>query len=735
MGKIPTVTYEALGVTTLDRERIHELRAYAKELPGTAPVDGSSTGIYRNVQALDGLHIDFPRVKTLHDIFQAGLRVNAKGNCLGWRPVYYDYEAQAVKAKDYVWLTYEQVNERIKAFGNGLVKIHKDLSGSDNRFNFGVYSINNPEYVIADYGCHLFSLALVALYDTLGEETSEYILNHAEVPIIATTLDKIEKLIKLAPKCPKLKAVILMDGNLAKSNEFSASVNIGKQGLLAFGIKLFLFSEVEEIGKKNFITPRLPRPEDPCAISYTSGGNFFVSLSKLLICLFLGTTGTPKGAIILHKNVVAFIRGEYDVGLSPFDTTDVYISYLPLAHIYEKGNINASLVHGAAVGFYRGDTALLLEDIAALKPTIFCSVPRLLNRIYERIIIGAESGSAFKKSLFQRAVDAKLANYKASGQLTHAFWDRLVFSKVQQLLGGRIRFIASGSAPISGDVLIFLKIAFSCPVTNGLGQTESAAGTSIALPKDRDVGHAGPPISCNEVKLVSVPEMRYTASDKPFPRGEIWIRGGNVFGGYFKDEEKTKETITKDGWLKTGDIGYIDKKGRIYVVDRKKNIFKLAQGEYVAPEKIENAYQKCNLASQIYVHGDSLQAELVAIVVPDAEFVIPLAREHGILPASTPNPGPTVPNAPPHPLLKSLAQNEKIKELILQDLNKVGKEQGLKGFEFAKAIHLDVEGFSGENGLLTPTFKLKRNEVAEKFRPVIDALYKVLNDKAVKGKI
>ncbi|ORY48442.1 acetyl-CoA synthetase-like protein [Rhizoclosmatium globosum] len=699
----PLLEHKALGIKALDATKMHELRVYAKksqaQLPQTAPQ-----------QSFDTLRKDFPTVKTLDDVFKSGLRLNPKGNCLGHRPVYYDYETKSMQAKDYVWQSYEQVEVRIKNFAWGLQKLVKD---------FGQTGINSMlestqlKYVITDYACHRFSNTLVALYDTLGADTSEFILNHAEIPVLITTLDKIPNIIALAPKCKYLKSVIIMDGNLHKTPEVKVTMGMGKQALAANGVQLHYFSEVEALGVKNQTAFRLPTPEDVAVISYTSG-----------------TTGTPKGAMVTHGNIVSYIRSHYDVGAAPFTTSDVHMCYLPLAHIYEKGNLSTIVVHGGAVGFFRGDTALLLDDIGKLRPTLFASVPRLLNRIYERIIAGAMSGSSLKQALFNRAVEAKLANLKATGSFTHSIWDRLIFSKVSGVLGGRVRLVTSGSAPIASDVLNFLRIAFCCPVVEGYGATETASGGGISFMGDMDPGHIGAPLTCNEVKLASVPEMRYNASDKPFPRGEIWLRGNNIFKGYYKDEEKTKETITEDGWLKTGDIGFIDQKGRIHIIDRKKNIFKLAQGEYVAPEKIENVYQKSNLAAQVYVHGDSLQAELVAIVVPDAEYAIPLAREHGVLPADTPNPGPTAPNAPPHPLLKTVCQSQKIRDLVLKDLNKIGKQHGLKGFEFAKAVHLDAEGFSIENGLLTPTFKLKRNEAGLKFRPQIDVMYKALNEAA-----
>ncbi|KAJ3071533.1 Long chain acyl-CoA synthetase 7 peroxisomal [Podochytrium sp. JEL0797] len=712
----PKIHYPDVGVTAFDPNRMHELRVHAKPVPGSAAADGSASAIYRNVQSFETLTKDFPQIKTLHDVFQSGLRLNPKGNCLGQRPVFFDPETKTMQAKDYVWQSYEVVAERIKNFACGVVKVQKDVLGTEGRIHLGIYSVNTPEYVITDYACHRFSNTLVALYDTLGPETSEFILNHAEIPLLVTTLDKLSILVSLAPKCPLLKAVIVMDGNLCATPELKVSLGLGKQALEKCGVKLFLFSEVEALGKKNPVAPRLPSAEDPAVISYTSG-----------------TTGQPKGAVVAHKNIVAYIRAHYHCGVAPLHADDVHMSYLPLAHIYEKGTLNTVILHGSAVGFFRGDTSLLLEDILLLKPTLFASVPRLLNRIYERILAGVAASSSLKQSLFHHAVATKLANLTSQGTFTHAVYDRLVFAKVKAVLGGRVRFVCSGSAPISPDVLNFLRVVLSCPVVEGYGQTESASGLTIGLKGDVEPGHVGAPLTCNEVKLVSVPEMKYLATDKPHPRGEIWLRGHNVFLGYYKDAEKTKEAVTEDGWLKTGDIGFIDAKGRVHIIDRKKNIFKLAQGEYVAPEKIETVYQKCNLLSQVYVHGDSLQAELVAIVVPDAEYMIPLARDSGLLPASTPNPGPTAPNAPPHPLLKTVCASEKMRAVMLKEMNKTGKEFGLKGFEFVKAVWLDAEGFTGENGLITPTFKLKRNEAGEKFRPVIDAMYKELNEKAPKA--
>jgi long-chain acyl-CoA synthetase len=196
--------------------------------------------------------------------------------------------------------------------------------------------------------------------------------------------------------------------------------------------------------------------------------------------------------------------------------------------------------------------------------------------------------------------------------------------------------------------------------------------------------------------------MNYHAKDL---KGEVWVRGHGVCRGYLKDKAKTDETITEDGWLKTGDIATLDKFGRLSIVDRKKNIFKLAQGEYIAPEKLENIFLKSSFVAQVYVHGDSLQSELVGVVVPDQEYSISWAIANGVLPANTVPPPPPVANAPLHPLVGKIVLSQKFKDAVMKDLNQIGKAEKLRGFEYLKAIHLTSELFTAESGLLTPTFK------------------------------
>jgi len=296
---------------------------------------------------------------------------------------------------------------------------------------------------------------------------------------------------------------------------------------------------------------------------------------------------------------------------------------------------------------------------------------------------------------------------KRTGQLTHWLYDRLVFAGIREKLGGRVKAMLTGSAPLSAAVLDFLRVVFSCPVLEGFGMTESAAITTLTCPGDLTPGQLGLPAPCVEIKLVDIPEMGYTSADKPCPRGEIWIRGPTIFTGYYQNKEQTDETMT-DGWLNTGDVGMFDEAGRLYIIDRKKALFKLAQGEYISPEKIEAQLARSPLIAQAYVEGSSLKSYIVAVVIPDEETLMPWAKNKGI-------DGDFV----------KVCQEQRTKDAIMKEIVMMGNagSKELRGFEIPKAIHLDTELFTPENGLVTPTFKLKRAQAKAKYGTIIQDLY------------
>ncbi|CAO2143249.1 unnamed protein product [Urochloa humidicola] len=352
-----------------------------------------------------------------------------------------------------------------------------------------------------------------------------------------------------------------------------------------------------------------------------------------------------------------------------------------------------------------------MDDLAVLRPTVFASVPRLYNRIYAAITNAVKESGGLKERLFHTAYNAK-RQALLNGRNPSPMWDKLVFNKIKARLGGRVRLMTSGASPLSSDVMEFLRICFGGEVLEGYGMTETSCVITTMDVGDKLIGHVGSPNPSCEVKLVDVPEMNYTSEDQPYPRGEICVRGPIIFRGYYKDEVQTREVIDEDGWLHTGDIGLWLPGGRLKIIDRKKNIFKLAQGEYIAPEKIENVYAKCKFIAQCFVYGDSFNSSLVAIVAVEPEVLKAWAASEGIQ----------------YEDLRQLCADPRARAAVLADMDSIGKEAQLRGFEFAKAVTLVAEPFTLENGLLTPTFKVKRPQAKAYFAKEISDMYAQLRE-------
>jgi long-chain acyl-CoA synthetase len=473
-------------------------------------------------------------------------------------------------------------------------------------------------------------------------------------------------------------------------------------------VQLLTLAELMKAGKENIVPADPPKPEDISTICYTSG-----------------TTGDPKGVMLSHANFAAESVG-YDFVTSIYPS-DVYIAYLPLAHVYER-SIHAKVIKdGGRIGFYQGDVAKIVDDMVALKPTIFVTVPRLLNRIYDKISHGVASASSIKRALFEHAYKSKEGHLANGGYLTHGLWDPVVFGKFQALMGGHMRLIINGSAPITKEVKQFYQIVFACTVLEGYGLTETCAAFTCSTAEMPVGNHVGVPLPGLEARLEDVPEMNYTSNDSPKPRGEVLLRGATVFKGYFKAEDKTKEVLDADGWFHTGDIGTWNEDGTLSIVDRKKNIFKLQQGEYIAPEKIEAIYSKSRFVAQVFVHGDSHKNYLVGVVVPNEHAIEhwleerqasgkPTSLSSAASSASSDSTGGSY-------TLEQLCQDPEVQRVVAEDLEEIGKQYKLFRFERVQKLHLTPEAFALENDLLTPTFKLKRPQLKQRFAQQIEAMY------------
>ncbi|KAJ8262201.1 hypothetical protein GJAV_G00163660 [Gymnothorax javanicus] len=607
----------------------------------------------------------FSDATTMYEIFRRGVRISNNGPCLGSRK----------PNEPYVWLSYQEVAERAESLGSAF--LHRGHSPAGDKF-IGIFAQNRPEWTMTELACYTYSLVSVPLYDTLGTEAISYIIEKATISsVLCDVPDKARLILDcMEDKEHTVTTIILVE-------DFDdALVARGKK----CGIEILSLKEMEDIGRAYHKKPMPPKPEDLAVVCFTSG-----------------TTGNPKGAMLTHENIVSNCSAVIKIieGICPLNKSDTHISYLPLAHMFERMVQAMVLCSGARIGFFQGDIRLLMDDLKVLRPTIFPVVPRLLNRMFDKIF--GQANTPLKRWVLQFAFRRKEAEMRSGIMRKDSLWDKLIFKKVQATLGGRVRLIVTGAAPVSSTVLTFMRAALGCQFYEGYGQTECTAGCTMSMPGDWSAGHVGAPLPCNFVKLVDVAEMNYFATNG---EGEVCVKGPNVFQGYLKDPEKTKETIDEDGWVHTGDIGKWLENGTLKIVDRKKHIFKLAQGEYIAPEKIENIYIRSDAVAQAFIHGDSLQACLVAIIVPDPDVFPSWAKKRGV-----------------EGSYEELCKNQELKKAILEDILKLGKEAGLKSFEQVKAIALHAEMFSVQNGLLTPTMKAKRADLRNYFRSEIDELY------------
>ncbi|KAI8070840.1 hypothetical protein BC940DRAFT_295686 [Gongronella butleri] len=645
------------------------------------------TGIYRTSEAPAGplLHRYDDQVRTMYDAFQQGLSRARDKDCVGYRTI----NAATKERGGYVWETFAQVAAQADALGAGfrhLLSEHAPESTSkvagSSTTPIGVWSINRKEYTLTGIAAAQSGLFTVGMYDTLGEATVKFVINHAELPLIVCAGEHISHLLQIQPDCPTLKVIVSMDP-LTRDN-----YGVGLQAWAQEkGVILLDFNAVIHLGTTRPLPHIKPKPEDLALLLYTSG-----------------TTGNPKGAMISHYNMVsAFTSINHAYNYQSGDET--VISYLPNQHVFGLVMEWGMLQFGGRIGYYSGQVEMLVEDIQWLQPTVFPSVPRLLNRIYAKIRAATVDAPGNVGRLAQYALDAKIARLRAGQGVTHPVWDRLIFNKVRNVLGGNVRVIVTGSAPIASEILDFFRVAFCTSIIEAYGSTENTGCATHTHINETRAGHVGSPCLITELKLVDVPEMNYRATD-PEPRGEICTRGPGTFMGYYKDEEKTKEALI-DGWYHTGDVGVL-KDNRLYVIDRKKAIFKLSQGEYIAPEKVENVLTRDPIVLQAFVYGDSMRHALVAIVVPDPETLAAFAASHGIKDVND---------------LSALCRDARLTKLVLARLSKHARNAKLHGFEIPHAIHLEPTQFTVEAGILTPTMKLKRNDAKIAYQDYIDALY------------
>ena len=632
--------------------------------------------------------------ETVLESFEINLKKNRhKCNFLGFRK---KINKDKLENK-YTWITYEEANELLTNFSKGLNALNLcpiiEIEKEGPYRLLGIYSRNKKEWLLSYLGAIKDSITIVTIYETLGNLAIEYILSQTQLITVVIEVKALKTIYNLASqnKINKLKNLIVIE----KEEDEETCL-----ALKNLGLNIYTWEEIVEKGKNaGNIVLNKAKPDDICIINYTSG-----------------TTGYPKGVKLTHKNIVVGTDVGELIGLNATNK-DLYLSFLPYAHIMETLIITYAFNHGVPIGIYNGNAKLLLEDIQILKPTAICAVPKIFQRIYDSIKNKVNSLPLIKRRIFDQAIKLKMKDYINTGMYKNILLDFLVFKEVRKSLGGNLRFMLVGSAPIDGYILNYLRCSLSVEIMEGYGQTEDVAGVLLSNTCDPITGHLGGPGYWTEVKLIDQKELGYTVKNKDKegnlrPSGELCVRGPTLFKGYFKDEEKTKESIDKDGWLHSGDIAMIipEHGNAMKIIDRVKNIFKMQQGEYISPEKIENIYLNCKYIEQIFVHGNSLKSYLICIAYPKKDDIINYFKNKGIKEINENN-------------YKNYLENEDLKKEIINVMDKFGRENNLMGFELPKKIYLVKEPFTIDNQIMTPTMKLRRHFARKYFEEQINKLY------------
>ncbi|KAL4483718.1 hypothetical protein ABPG73_002460 [Tetrahymena malaccensis] len=648
----------------------------------------------RNKQSLSELlYKPHPDINNLQDVILFRLKQNGFSEFVG---------KKNHKTGIYEYETFEKIFNQAVCLGSqieymGFLKITDEqkkfrfYNNLNENFNgvmklIGLYCKNRLEWTICDMANALYGYTMVPIYESLGSDSVNYILAHSGITTCICSTQSVGTLIQKAD-FKILQNIILLDDD--------CNVQI-KQSLEERGIKTFQFQNLIDQGKIN----KVPYP------------NNLPSDTIFSLCYTSGTTGNPKAAMITHRNMIATIKNQQHFVYKQ-NQSDTHICYLPLQHIYERFRSINCWYTGTKIAYASGDILRLKEDLAEIQPSFLVFVPRLLNKYFNEFKETLNNLQKQQQILIQKAIEEKLSNLKDEQKYTfkHEFYDEVYFRKFRDIFGGKIKNISSGSAPISQEVIDFFKVMLSCNVTQGYGLTESCGMATSQLSGVQIENQVGGVVVSNELKLVDVPEMGYYSTDKnqdgdTAPRGEICLRGHNIFAGYFKDDQKTEETFDQENWLHTGDIGVILPNGALRIIDRKKNLFKLQQGEYISPEKVENIYIRVRGVQEAFVHGDPFQSYCVAIIVPNSQELINIANQLSIKETD----------------LKKLCQNQIINSFYLESLQQQGKKEGLISFEQVKKIYLEPVSFA-QHGCLTQSMKLQRHTAKKVFQKVLEDLY------------
>jgi long-chain acyl-CoA synthetase len=565
--------------------------------------------------------------------------------------------------KDGTWLetTWADCRAKVTEVGKSLIGL-----GVEHGKQVAILSQTRLEWVLCDLGTVTIGAVTVGIYPSTLAEDCSYVLDHSESEVIfVENAEQLEKILKVRGALPVLRHIVIYDGASDPSHDVLSWNDFLQRG-----------SEVsdEQYGARGAAI----QPDDTASIVYTSG-----------------TTGLPKGVMITHDNLL--FSCDSALQCLEFSSNQCTLLFLPLAHVFARLIAYVSLISGITVAFAES-FATVGENLKEIRPHFIPSVPRVYEKVYDKIITNAETAGGIKLKLFNWAVGVGMQESKlrqarrplpAGLKLKHALANKLVLHKIQAALGGRLEWAVSGAAPLNTTIAEFFD---ACGVTilEGIGMTENTSFTSVnRLDNNRfgTVGLAGPGI-----------EQRI-AED-----GEILYRGRNVMKGYFKDPEATAEAIDAEGWLHSGDIGEIDEDGFLKITDRKKDLIVTAGGKNVAPQRIERIMRTSHYISQVVAYGDKKKF-VSALVTLDPEAMADWAAQNGMEQAS----------------IEQLSGHPEVVALIRDEVEE--RNGQLASFESVRKFHILPRDLTIEAGEMTPSLKIKRRVVVERYNTELEALY------------
>jgi long-chain acyl-CoA synthetase len=558
-------------------------------------------------------------------------------------------------------MTYAQLGEAVRGIARGLIAL-----GVEPGDRISVLSSTRPEWTLADLGSLCAGAVVAPIYHTNSPGECRYVLEHAGSRVIfCEDAEQVAKVAEVRAECPELEHVVVFEG----SAEGALSLN----DLQALG------SDVEPARLE--AVAQAVRPEDTATIVYTSG-----------------TTGPPKGCVTTHENVMATARMyEEELRVASGDESMVVFMFLPLAHSLARVTQMVTLDVGGTIAFWRGDPKVILEDLAQTRPTHVPSVPRVFEKVHTKALAGVEEAGRVKRALFHWALGTgrRVRELERGGadlgpwlRGQHALADKLVLSKVRGLFGPNIRLALTGAAPIAQDVLEFFD-ACGVLVLEGYGMTETTAAATLNTQQRFRFGTVGRALPGTDISI---------AAD-----GEILMRGPNVFAGYFRNDEATREAMTHDGWLRSGDLGSIDDEGFLRITGRKKDLIITSSGKNISAANIEAALREIRWVSEAVVFGDN-RPYLVALLTLDPDEAPALAERAGV-----------------ECDIARMAHDERVLRELAGEVERVNAR--FARIEQVKRFAVAERDLSQDDGELTPTLKVKRAIVYGEYADLFDSLY------------